>query len=112
MDDFLNRARNMLGDVAGQAGRQAEIMQLQAKLGALDDQRDMQYIEAGKRAHELLRMRMIHDDELRVILQRVKEIDEQMMELRAQVAKLTGGSGGRDEVGPDDAEDAGPESDN
>ena len=88
MDDFLKKAGDLLGDVAGQAGRQAEIIQLQAKLGSLDDQRDEAYIEAGKRARELLTMRQIHDDELRVILQRVTALDEEMMELRAQVQKL------------------------
>lgn len=88
MDDFLSRARNLLGDVAGEAGRQAETMQLQAKLGALDEERDRQFAEAGKRARELFTMRQIHDDELKIILERVQKIDDEMMQLRQKLQDL------------------------
>ncbi len=109
MDDFLSKAKSLLEDVAGQAGRQAEIVRLQTKLGSLDDSRDQQYIEAGKRARELLTMRQIHDEELRIILERIKEIEEEMMNLRAKVAKLQGGDEDGDDMGPDSAKAAGPE---
>lgn len=106
MDDFLKKAGNLLGDIAGKAGREAEVLQLQAKLGSLDDERDQQYIEAGKRARELLTMRQIHDDELRVILQRVKDIEDRMMELREQVQQLRqdAETGATEDGGPGPAE--------
>lgn len=88
MSDWLKKANEVLGDLAGQAGRQAEIVQLQAKLGSLDKELDGVYVEAGKRAEELMRARKIHDDELRVILERAREINEAMMELRQQVQDL------------------------
>jgi DNA repair exonuclease SbcCD ATPase subunit len=88
MSDWLKKANEVLGDLAGQAGRQAEIVQLQAKLGRLDNELDQVYVEAGKRAEQLIRERRIHDDELRVILERAREINEAMMEVRQQVQDL------------------------
>ena len=88
MSDWLKKANEVLGDLAGQAGRQAEIVQLQAKLGSLDKELDGVYVEAGRRAEELMRARQIHDDELRVILERAREINEAMMEVRRQVQDL------------------------
>ncbi len=91
MDDWLKKAGDALGDLAGSAARQAEIVQLQAKLGSLDDDLDRVYLEAGKRAEELLKARQIYDDELRVILERARTIREQMMEIRQQVSELQRG---------------------
>jgi len=88
MSDWLKRANELLGDLAGQAGRQAEIVQLQAKLGSLDNDLDRVYIEAGKHAEELLKARQIYDDELRVILDRARVINEEMMQLRQKVQDL------------------------
>lgn len=88
MSDWLKRANELLGDLAGQAGRQAETVQLQAKLGSLDNDLDRVYIEASKRAEELLKARQIYDDELRVILERARVINEEMMELRQKVQDL------------------------
>ena len=88
MTDWLKKANKVLGDLAGQAGRQAEIMQLQAKLGSLEGELDDVYVEAGKRAEELLKARQVFDDELRVILERARKIREQMMEVRQQVQDL------------------------
>ncbi len=88
MTDWLKKANEVLGDLAGQAGRGAESMQLQAKLGSLDNDLDRVYIEAGKRAEELLKARQIYDDELRVILERARTLSEEMMEVRQKVQDL------------------------
>ena len=88
MSDWLKKANKVLGDLAGQAGRQAEGLQLQAKLGSLDKQLDEVYIEAGKRAEELLVARQIHDDEIRVILERARVLKDEMMEVRQQIQDL------------------------
>ncbi|MFO8082654.1 MAG: hypothetical protein R6V07_20465 [Armatimonadota bacterium] len=88
MSDWLKKANKVLGDIAGQAGRQAEIVQLQAKLGSLENKLDEVYVEAGKRAEELLVARQIQDDELRVILERARQIKDETMEVRQQVQDL------------------------
>ncbi len=88
MDDFLKQAGEALSGLAGEAGRQTEILKLQATLGSLDDDLDRVFIEAGKRARELLTMRRIHDEELKVILERARVIEEQMMEVRQQIQDL------------------------
>ncbi len=88
MDSFLDKAKGFLNDIAGEAGRQAETVQLQTKLGSLEDDLDQVYIEAGKRAEELLKARQIYDDELRVILERGRAINEEMMEIREQIQQL------------------------
>ncbi|MFW5867910.1 MAG: hypothetical protein ACOCX2_08850 [Armatimonadota bacterium] len=88
MSDWLKKANKVLGDIAGEAGRQAEGVQLQAKLGSLDKQLDEVYIEAGKRAEELLQARQVHDDELRVILERARGLKEKMMEVRQRAQDL------------------------
>lgn len=102
MDDFLKKAGRALGDLADSAGRESEVLQLQAKLGSLDDRLEQVYVEAGKRADELLKARQIYDDELRVILERGKEIREEMMEVRACIQQLRSGE-------QPDAEEAGPQ---
>ncbi len=91
MDDFLKQAGEALSGLAGQAGRQAEVLKLQATLGSLDDDLDRAFIEAGKRARELLTMRRIHDEELKVILERARAIEAQMMEVRRQIQDLRQG---------------------
>lgn len=88
MSDWLKKANRMLGDLAGQAGRQAEIVQLQAKLGSLENSLDEVYAEAGRRAEELLQARQVFDDELRVILERARTLKEEMMEVRQRVQDL------------------------
>ncbi|MEA3401228.1 MAG: zinc-ribbon domain-containing protein [Armatimonadota bacterium] len=88
MDDFLRKAREAIGDLAGSAGREAEILKLQTKMGALENDLDRAYEEAGKRARELLTMRQVHDEELAVLIERAREIEAQMMEIRAQIKDL------------------------
>lgn len=57
-------------------------------MGSLDDDLDRVFIEAGKRARELVQARQVLDDELRIILDRAKAIEEQMMDVRRQIAEL------------------------
>ncbi len=85
MADWLKKANEVLGNLAGEAGRQAQIVKLQAKLGSLEDDLDRAYVEAGKRAEELLQARQIHDDQLRVILERARKIKEEMTQVREAV---------------------------
>lgn len=91
VDDFLKQAGEALSGLAGEAGRQAEVLKLQATLGSLDDDLERVFIEAGKRARELLIMRQIHDEELKVILERARIIEAEMMEVRQQIQDLRAG---------------------
>ena len=69
MDDFLRRVGKGIDDPAGSARvRQAEILRLQARMGLPDDDLDRVFIEAGKRARELVQARQVVDEELRAIL--------------------------------------------
>ena len=97
MDDFLRKAGRALEGLAGEAGRQAEIVRLQARLGSLDEDLDRVFIEAGKRARELLTMRRIHDEELKVILERAKQIEAEMMQVRRQIQDLRQDKAGQEE---------------
>lgn len=94
MDDFLRRVGKGIEDLAGSASRQAEILRLQARMGSLDDDLDRVFIEAGKRARELVQARQVVDEELRAILERARAIEDQMMEVRRQIAELQGGNRG------------------
>jgi len=88
MDDFLRQVGKGLEGLAGGASRQAEILRLQAKMGSLDDDLDRVFIEAGKRARELMQARQVLDDELRVVLERARAIEDEMMDVRRQIAEL------------------------
>ena len=92
MDDLLRRAGKAIEGLASSAGRQAEMLKLQADMGSLDDDLDRVFIEAGKRARELLRARQLHDDELRVIVERADAIEDEMMAVRRQISELRQGA--------------------
>lgn len=64
------------------------MLRLQAQLGQMEEERERQYAEAGRRAHELYRAGRIHDQELGVILNRIDELDAAIEELRAQALGL------------------------
>ena len=95
MADWLKKANEMLGDIAGQAGRQAEILQLQAKLGSLDNDLERVYIEAGKRAEELVQQRQVLDEELRVILRDAGFADVRNYPLTLGITRLYVGRKGQ-----------------
>lgn len=60
-------------------------------MAELKEDVDRAYIEAGRPARELMTMRHIHDDELRGILERVRKLEIQMMQLRERIHDLGGG---------------------
>ncbi|HUS81614.1 MAG TPA: zinc ribbon domain-containing protein [Armatimonadota bacterium] len=89
--DFFKQAGKALGDLGRQAGRQADILALQAQLGSLEGELDEVYSQAGRRAEELVKARQVRDEEIQVILRRVKDIQGKMMDLRRQVHELQTG---------------------
>jgi len=85
---WLDSVRKAIGGVAHSAAVGAEVIKLQAALANLEEERERQYAEAGKRARELHRAHLVLDEELGVILKRVNEIEAQMEELRGEVQRL------------------------
>ncbi len=71
-----------------EAGKQADMLSLQNRLGVLETELERTFAEAGKRSYELLRMRQMYDDETKMILGRVKELQDEMMDIRQQVQDL------------------------
>ncbi|MGD9495781.1 MAG: hypothetical protein AB7Y46_05670 [Armatimonadota bacterium] len=92
LDDFLRQAGKALEGLAGEAARQAEGVKLQARLASLDDDLDRVFIEAGKRARELVQAGQVLDGQLRVILERATAIEAEMMQLRRQIQDLRQGA--------------------
>ncbi len=85
---WLDQARKFISDVARSASEEAQLLKLQTQLARLEEEKERQYAQAGRRAQELYRAHRIVDDELGVILKRIDEIDAALDELRAEVAKL------------------------
>ena len=86
--DIFRQAGDALSRLGREAGKQADILGLQTKLGGLETELERTYAEAGKRAHELVKARQIHDDEIQVILRRAKDLQDEMMEVRRQIHEL------------------------
>ena len=88
---IFDKAREALGQAAAAVSREAEGLSLQAQLGNLDSELDRQFVEIGKRARDLSRQGALRDEQIDILVRRVVEIEEQMMELRRQVAGQQGG---------------------
>lgn len=82
--NILNKAREALGQAAAAVSKEAEQLSIQAQLGNLQSDVDRQLIEVGKRARELRTQKRFEDQQIDILLRRVVELEEQMMELRRQ----------------------------
>ena len=85
--DILGQAKKALAALADSASQQAEYLKLQTRLGKLDDEKQRQLIEVGKRAHELWRMRKIQDKALDILIKRITEIEQEMEDLREEIIR-------------------------
>lgn len=85
---LFDKARAALGQAAAAVSRETEALSLQAQLGNLDEENDRLLIEVGKRARELKRQGQLKDPQTDSLLQRVEQLDEEMMELRHKIAEL------------------------
>ena len=86
--DIFKQAGDALSSLGREAGKQAEVLSLQTKLGGMEAELERTYAEAGKRAHELMKMQQLHDDECKVILRRAIDLQDQMMEVRQEIHEL------------------------
>ncbi len=85
--DIFGEAKKAFRSLADSATQQADYLKLQARLGKLDDEKQQQLIEVGKRAEELWRARQIKDRTLDIVMKRITDIDEQMDALRQEIVK-------------------------
>ena len=83
---IFDRAREALGQAAAAVSKGAEDLSLQAQLGSLDSELERQFVEIGKRARELSRAGALQDQQIEILVRRVVQLEEQMMELRRQAA--------------------------
>jgi uncharacterized small protein (DUF1192 family) len=84
--DIFDRARRALGDLAQSASTQAQIIQLQARLGETESEVERQYAEAGRKARELWRHRLILDADFEILMTRITELQKEQERLRAEMA--------------------------
>jgi hypothetical protein len=90
---WLERARRVIGELAHSASAGARQLQLDLQIGRLEQERERQFAEAGRRARTLYRAGRIADDELGVILKRIDELDAALEQLRAEAVRLRGRGG-------------------
>lgn len=86
--DIFKQAGDALSQFGREAGKQADILGLQTKLGGMETDLERTYAEAGKRAHELMKMQQLYDDECKVILRRAIDLQDQMMAVRQEIHEL------------------------
>ena len=83
--DIFDRARRALGDLAQSASTQAQIIQLQTRLGEAESELERQYGEAGRKARELWRQRLIHDADFEILMTRITALLQEQERLRAEM---------------------------
>lgn len=88
---LFDRFKHAAEQVVDSASRQGQILQLQSKLGHVQEEIERQYAEAGKRVREMHRARQIADSQLLVVMERVDELEKEMEGLRLQVQDLQQG---------------------
>lgn len=75
---FWDKAKRALEDAASSMNREAKNLGTHYELGQLEEKRDRELLEIGKRALELFRQRKISDPEIKVLAERIRELDEQI----------------------------------
>jgi uncharacterized small protein (DUF1192 family) len=89
--DIFDRARRALGDLAQSASTQAQIIQLQTRLGQTETELERQYAEAGRKARELWRRRLILDGDFEILMTRITALHKEQERLRAEMTTASAG---------------------
>jgi methyl-accepting chemotaxis protein len=92
--DWLKKAQEAVEGLGRQASKQAEILSLHNEIGKRENELERQYAQAGRRARDLVRAQQLMDDEIRVIIERTKKLDAEVMDLRRQIHELDKGEPG------------------
>jgi hypothetical protein len=82
--DIFDKARRALGDLAQSASAQAQIIQLQARMGEIESELTRQYAEAGRRARELWRQRLFADPDFEILMTRITNLQQELERLRIE----------------------------
>lgn len=86
--DIFDRARRALGDLAQSASTQAQIIQLQTRMGEIESELTRQYAEAGRRARELWRQRLFADADFEILMTRITTLQQELEQLRTEVTNV------------------------
>ena len=81
---FWDKVGKAIGSAADSLEKEVRTAGKQYELGQLEGEIERQYVEMGKRAHELYRQRELLDAEVEVIAKRIARLEEQMDELRRE----------------------------
>lgn len=81
---FWDKVGKAIGSAADSLEKEVRTVGKQYELGQLEGDIERQYVEMGKRAHELYRQRELLDAEIEVIAKRIAKLEEQMDELRRE----------------------------
>lgn len=88
---FFDKLKNAAEQIADSGAKQVEILKLQNQLGHAETELDQIFVEAGKRARELHRSKLLLDNEMDVIMKRVDEQCARIDDLRQQVQDVQRG---------------------
>ena len=89
---FWDKVGKAIGGAADSLEKEVRTAGRQYELGKLEEQIDAQYVEMGKRAHELYRQRELLDADIEVIARRIARLEEQMDDLRKQALESDAGT--------------------
>ncbi len=81
---FWDQVGKAIGSAADGIQKEVKTAGRQYELGKLEQQIERQYVEMGKRAHELYRQRQLIDADIEMIAKRIAGLEEQVDELRKQ----------------------------
>lgn len=81
---FWDKVGKAIGSAADSLEKEVRTAGKQYELGQLEGEIERQYVEMGKRAHELYGQRELLDAEIEVIAKRIAKLEEQMDELRRE----------------------------
>ena len=93
--DLFGQAKKALGSLAGEVQQQADYVKLQTRLGSLQGDLDRELQEAGARARVLWGMGQIKDQELDLLMERVRKLEQDMEAVRAEIQAHGQGATGR-----------------
>jgi hypothetical protein len=88
---FFDKLKNAAEQIADSGTKQVEILKLQSQLGHTETELERIYAEAGKRARQMYRSKLLLDAEMDGIMKRIDEQEAHIDDLRRQVQDVQRG---------------------
>ena len=85
---FWDKAKKVVDQAADSVNREAKSASKQYEISKIEGEIDRQYVEMGKRAHELYGQRELLDSEIGVIAKRIAALEVELEEGRRAVQDL------------------------